>query len=370
MTNLISAIVVGDSINEWGDRITTMEVVMPRIILAEFNTHRMFSRNSASSRAIPFKRMVEMVETNPFIPIAWQKEHSGMQGTEYITDGEDITYIRSEWLMARRLAVQQATQLTKIGVTKQLANRLLEPFMYHKVLVTSTEWENFFELRSPQYKTAYKDEFTRSKKELYKLDTYRGLNSVPIKRIQEVGETLAWLEVNKGAAEIHMMDLAEKMWDALNESKPKQLKSGEWHIPYESHIDEELLMDVILHTVSIEERKKDDLVSTKNNYRIKIATGMAARVSYTTVGDEKEVSYETLINIYEKMAKARPFHASPFEHCSQAMSKIERETFVRGILESHQIGNHTQFFVDEEGEGWCRNFKGFIQLRAILENEI
>ena len=72
--NLISAEILADSLNQFVERITTMKLIFPRIILAEFNTHRMFNRNSASSRAIPLHKMIKAVEENPFIPIAWQKE--------------------------------------------------------------------------------------------------------------------------------------------------------------------------------------------------------------------------------------------------------------------------------------------------------
>lgn len=156
--NLISAEIVADSLNQFGERITTMKLIFPRIILAEFNTHRMFNRNSTSSRAIPFHKMVKAVQENPFIPIAWQKHNSGMQGNEYHT-GEgnvgDINYkARAErnWLRARDFAVEQAKYLYEDSlVTEQLSNRLLEPFMYHTVLVTATEFDNFFELRMPCY---------------------------------------------------------------------------------------------------------------------------------------------------------------------------------------------------------------------------
>ena len=90
---MISAKIIADSKCPRGHRLTTFIVTFPRIVLAEFNTHRMFSRNSASSRAIPFKRMVKMLEENPFIPIAWQKDHKGMQGVEYLDEltGEDLS---------------------------------------------------------------------------------------------------------------------------------------------------------------------------------------------------------------------------------------------------------------------------------------
>lgn len=165
---MIKATVVGDSINKQGDRITSLEVIMPRYILAEFNTHRMLSKNSASSRAIPYKKMVQLVQENPFIPIAWQKDHPGMQGTEYFTDNMDeipfkttngtqlyandpLEFLNRAWLKARDNAIETAFQMNSVGATKQMVNRQLEAFMYHKVLVTGTEWENFFNLRLPSY---------------------------------------------------------------------------------------------------------------------------------------------------------------------------------------------------------------------------
>src|SRR6056297_1374969 len=90
--------IIADSINPQGDRITSFLVTYPRIIHAEFLRHRMLSRNSASSRAIPFKKMIKQVEEDPFIPIAWQKHHTGMQGSEYI---EDDYYPNKHWLIAR-----------------------------------------------------------------------------------------------------------------------------------------------------------------------------------------------------------------------------------------------------------------------------
>ena len=146
----IEAKIIADSLSPQGHRITSYLLTYPRFIHSELMTHRMFSRNSASSRAIPFERMVKMVEEDPFIPIAWQKHHSGMQGSEYLTDRkhENAVY---EWLKSRDLAVKQAKMMNNDGVTKQLCNRLLEPFMWHTVLVTATEWDNFFELRNPIY---------------------------------------------------------------------------------------------------------------------------------------------------------------------------------------------------------------------------
>jgi len=156
MSTQISAKIVADSINQQGDRITSMLVTFPRIVLSEFNTHRMFSRNTSSSRAIPFEKLLKTVQEDPFIPIAWQKNHSGMQGTEYFESGMEIKSFEVSWLRQRDNAVQEALFLSKDlngskGVTKQIVNRLIEQWMWTTVLVTSTEWENFFYLRCPQY---------------------------------------------------------------------------------------------------------------------------------------------------------------------------------------------------------------------------
>jgi len=132
----IDATIIADSVNRHGQRVTTFIVTFPRIILAEVNTHRMFSRNSASSRAVPFKKMVQRCKDHPFIPIAYQKDHKGMQGTEYFSTQES-KMLDQAWLMARNEAVDAAERMNDYGATKQLCNRLLEPFMYHTAIITA-----------------------------------------------------------------------------------------------------------------------------------------------------------------------------------------------------------------------------------------
>lgn len=363
----ISAKVIADSKNEYGQRITTLEVVMPRYILAEFNTHRMFSRNSASSRAIPFKKMVKTVEETPFIPYAWQEDHKGMQGNQYLDD-KPASYLNSNfydgykgkeildgmWAESNTVErpegtalyhmVEIATELNKMGVTKQLANRLLEPFMYHKVLVTSTEWENFFQLRCPQYKVEASGEVFRSKKDY--LNSYlRGYGTS--KADKEVlyspliEDTLGWLKINKGQADIHMMFTAEAIWDAINESTPKELRAGDWHIPYVDNI-----MDSEVYGKEY----------SGNNLKVKIATARCARVSYTVVGEEdKPIDYAKDIQLHDTLAKSG--HWSPFEHCAKAMSNEDMDNYMRMEAGRSYVG-------------WCRNFKGFIQYRSLIDNEI
>jgi hypothetical protein len=369
MNQQISATIVADSIGPKGDRITTFLLVFPRFILAELNTHRMFSRNSASSRAIPFKKMIKAIQDDPFIPIAWQKDHSGMQGNEYFTDGYAIENLRRAWKEARDVQIELATAINVgahtlgVPVTKQVSNRLLEAFMWHTALVTSTEFENFFSLRCPQYYFEPSNTYYRSKKDWIK-EFNQIENGI---QITPENNNVDWYKLNKGQAEIHMMALAEAMWDAYNAGKPQELKAGEWHIPYQEKIDEIQIMNMYDDTngdpEKFSEGANQSLLDIVHDTKIAISTAMCARTSYTTVGDEKEVSYERLIQIHDGMYNQNPFHASPFEHIAQAMNNEEYFDYNKGRRTSK-----TDLF-PQTAIGWCDNFRGFISYRHIVERE-
>ena len=354
----IQAITVADSISPQGHRLWSGLLTFPKYLLAEAKTHRIvsqdsneieimldvslnaakeLSRNSASSRAIPTNRLLKMVEENPFIPIAWQKEHKGMQGYEYWTDeefGEETKMkvadaLTNLWLKNRDEAYINASLIMKLGGTKQMANRLLEPFLWTTVLVSGTEWENFFELRAPVYEF---DIPRIDKKEVFK-SRIQAKEKYPV--LRNFTE-LDWLKANKGQAEIHMMALAEAIWDAQNESKPRQLEAGEWHIPFEDKINPQIVSRYLNHPC---------------NPIIRISTAMAARTSYTVVGDEKQVSYETLLGIHDKLVSNVPRHSSPMEHCAQIPSTKEYNEAIKG-----------------KEKGWFYNLRGFKSYRFILEN--
>ncbi len=139
--------IILDSVNPvCGTRLTTMEVTFPRMVLAEFNTHRVFSRNSASSRAIPVKKMLDRVKNEPAVPKFWGKNVAGMQAPEELT-GVELMQSQQLWLRARDQAVIVAEQMMAVGLHKQIANRILEPFVTTTVIVSATQWENFFKLR-------------------------------------------------------------------------------------------------------------------------------------------------------------------------------------------------------------------------------
>ena len=363
---MIKAEVIAASKNIFGHKIATMVVTFPRFILAELNTHRMLSKNSASSRAIPFKKMVEAVEKNPFIPIAWQKDHTGMQGTDYFTTesydlkGQEILYTEAnkrEWLRARDMAVEIATDMNQSGgLTKQLCNRLLEPFMWHTVILTATEWENFFALRCPQYEVNGK--IYRSKVDIWKAGLSAkeiGIGGVEEKVgnfTQWTSTALDWLKFNKGQAEIHMMALAEAIWDAYNEADFKLLQPGEWHIPFGDQIDYERLGEATADYYQIHHPKE---IVDITKWLLKIATARCAGISYTIAGEDgKPVSYEKLIARHDKLAVDG--HWSPFEHCAQAMS-------------AEDLDDRLLITPEETKVGICGNFQGFIQYRKMFNNE-
>ena len=353
----IEAKIIADSISPQGNRIISYLLTYPRFIHSELMTHRMFSRNSASSRAIPFEKMVKMVEEDPFIPIAWQKHHLGMQGTEYWIDDDTVTvdegdeyerytkiysatkHFITEWLEARDLAIAQSYELNRLGVTKQLCNRLLEPFMWHTVLVTATSYENFFELRCPQYQLPL--EIVKSKKEAIKL----------YPNIYSNFTELDWLKINQSQAEIHIQALAESMWDVYNESTPKELKAGEWHIPFGDNILNLLPEHIWKHAVNDDGKIIDTPLI---NAHVKISTARCARLSYMTF--DGEIDYEKDIELHDKLLQSG--HYSPFEHCARAMSDEEYDYLYKSV------GPNPEHFET----GWCNNFRGFIQYRYLIEN--
>ena len=143
---MIEAKVILDSVSPVGKRITTLQLKYPRWVHGEFLTHRVFSRNSMSSRAVPVAKMIEQVRNDPAMPVHWGKNQPGMQAAEELT-GDDLGSAKYEWRNAARNAAETAEKLATIGAHKQIVNRILEPFQWMHTVVTATEWDNFFALR-------------------------------------------------------------------------------------------------------------------------------------------------------------------------------------------------------------------------------
>ena len=358
---MYNAKIIADSISPFSKRLTTFIVTYPRIVHAEMCRHRMHSRNTASSRAIPFSKMVKEVEENPFIPIAWQKSHKGMQGSEYFDDYDPLII---HWEIARDKAIETAKTLNKQGVTKQLCNRLLEPFVWVTEIITGTEWANFFELRCPQYVVNWyssqknKTEIFRSRKEV--------INHVEENNLKNGWENCRnwddnqWLQINNSQAEIHIQKIAEMMWDAKNESTPKQLQAGEWHIPFGDQLGEEFDMFVsdCITEGGIDEREI-------RSRQIKIATARCARISYVNFEGKKD--YEADLKLHDKLAEMK--HWSPFEHCARGMTEYEFNSHHRGIFVPYGDDNKEEvgMALDSNSFGWCGNLQGWINYRNLIE---
>lgn len=253
----VSATVIADSISEAGARLSTMELHFPRYLLAELNTHRDFSRNSASSRARSVEKTIAEVEADPYIPHTFYGEIRGMSGGAPL--GEQVNEdAQLYWQGAASQAVEYARDLVRLGVHKSQVNRLLEPFMWHTAVVTATQWENFFSQR------------------------------------------LALLDDGRPAADPVFYRLACRMKEALNQSVPRQVPVGGWHTPYVTALDTAKVSDEVDTEVGIWDVLK------------KLSVARCAGVSYLNQDVQREHAKD--LELYERLINAKPPHWSPFEH--------------------------------------------------------
>ena len=254
---LITATVIADSISPDNKRMTTMEIEYPRFILAELNTHRMLSKNSASSRAIPVKAMHQHIRENTASPVAWGKNQAGMQAKE-VLDVEDSVEAFMLWEQARDNALEVSDALAELNLHKQIVNRVTEPWMIMKTVISGTEWKNFFWLR------AHAD------------------------------------------AQPEIQVLAQKMRDAYVKSIPNKLQPGEWHLPY----------------IKTDRNRNGRLLYLDQNNepmtlvdaRV-VSASCCAQVSYRKNDD----SLEKANKIFDQLIKSVPAHASPIEHQATPM---------------------------------------------------
>lgn len=248
-----TAKVILDSISPQRYRLITVEARIHRFVLAELNTHRVFSRNSASSRAIPVKKMMDSVANDPAMPMWWGKTQKGMAASEEVSP-EVVTRCREMWICARDSALRSAKILLEDGLHKQIVNRLLEPFAWHTVIISSTCWANFFRQRCHP------------------------------------------------AAMPEMRAAAEAIRDAISASSPTLLRTGEWHMPYfgsQYGDDVDALKDPAHGRDFLEHAKK-------------LSVARCARVSYLTHDGVRDTREDH--DMYTRLATADVPHASPFEH--------------------------------------------------------
>lgn len=282
---MIKSEIIADSLSPNGKRLTTFLLEFPRFILAELNTHRSLSKNAASSRAIPFEKFVQQIKDNPAMPEFWGKNQSGMQAKEELSNDEIYQFspyldggvdkwsgmgkkdaAKAIWIDARDSAIKWAEKLNELGCHKQIVNRILEPWFHIRVILSGTEFENFFALR------AHPD------------------------------------------AQPEFRVLAEKMLENYNNSTPKTLAEGEWHIPFGDSFNNEKLHDIYNECGSPDNDYDDDILEIKK----KIAVARCARVSYFNF--EGKDDYEADIKLCDRLFGSVPRHLSPTEHVAQCMN--------------------------------------------------
>jgi Thymidylate synthase complementing protein len=147
------------------------------------------SRNASSSRAVPVKTVLAQVWDDPAGPLHWGANQAGMQAHAELTPKRQAA-AKFIWKWAGRAMCLAAWASMKLGLHKQVANRLLEPWQFISVVVTATEWENFFALR------------------------------------------------DHPDAQPEIRDLAQAMRTAMQASTPVALKWGGWHLPYGGGVEE------------------------------------------------------------------------------------------------------------------------------------
>lgn len=297
--------IIADSINSSGNRLTTFILEYPRFIHAEVMTHRVFSKNAASSRAIPIEKMIEQIKQNPAMPVWWGKNQSGMSAREELNDTEkrlqsfddksilltDKEMAKYLWLKSRDKAIQCVNDLMKLGVHKQIANRILEPWFNIRIILSGTEFENFFALR------VHPD------------------------------------------AQPELQSLATMMLEAYNNSTPKTLLDGEWHIPFGDKIDNEKISQLLVKPAMISVEDGERWNKQYLEIKKKIAIARCARVSYFDF--EGKDDYANDVKLCNRLFGNTPKHLSPTEHVASAMG--------------------TPY--------WCGNFRGFKQYRKYFDDE-
>lgn len=255
----ITAKVVCDSVSEQGVRLTTFEIEYPRFIHGEMMTHRSLSKNSSSSRAIPIQKMLDQIENNMAVPIYWGENKSGMQAVAEVSK-QSIRSAIDQWGFAYADIKHVVGRMIELGLHKQVPNRLTEPFQMMKVVITGTDWENFFNLR------IHPD------------------------------------------AQPEICMLAYKMYKAIEESEPYELKAGEWHLPYVNvgwnGKGELCYADQCFDCIDLEQA-------------IKLSAASCASVSYRNEG----MTLEKADKIFDMLIKADVVHSSPFEHLATPIKK-------------------------------------------------
>ena len=316
----ITAKVVCDSISEQGHRITTFELEYNRYIHGELLTNRMFSRNCSSSRAIPIKKMIEYTQNNMAMPLYYGSAKSGMQAGEEL---ESTWLPKLLWKSGFFMCKNIVKAMDKLKLHKQIPNRLLESWQMIKVVVTATDFDNFFNLRI------------------------------------------------EGAAQPEIAMLAHKMYQAREDSKPKLLKEGQYHLPYVETYE--------LEDVERNQSNNDQYYFSQDDASKELTLGEAIRMSAASCAAQsyrtESMTLKKANKIFDMLIKDKTLHASPFENIATPIVYNEdKDTCdytnpylfdrVKNVLGTMEGVTH----IDKNGDLHSGNFKGWIQYRHLLDN--
>lgn len=318
----IEAKIIANSISESGQRLITFELEYPRFIHAELMTHRVFSRNAASSRAIPVKTSIELIRSNPAMPSHWGKNQPGMSAkeendetfTRQIFSGFDmngnvineVEVLSREqvWVEASKIMLDYAAWFDEKKYHKQIVNRLLEPFTHIKVVVTASTFENWFWLR------------------------------------------------DHPDAQPEIKILAATMLKRFKDSEAKLLKVGAWHVPY--YYDGVWEPETINGTDLFDVNSLVDKHGCTLSDALAISSSCCAQVSYRKLDD----SLDKAKNIFKRLVESMPPHFSPFEHQATPMAS-DVDFNVSGVTH-----------LDKYGFYWSGNFRNWIQHRQLIMEEL
>ena len=310
----ITARVIADSSSLVdGKRITTFELEYPRFIHSEMLTHRYFSRNAASSRAIPVQKVIDMVRESPAMPIHWGQNQPGMKAKEELGYDQKriVEYL---WKKAANFVACTASAMNKHGLHKQATNRILEAFQMIKVVVTATEFDNFFWLR------------------------------------------------NHEDAQPEIKELASVMLEAMRQSTPEVLRPGEWHTPYVWSVKTGAGRAYGIGS-------GDDVEYLTLEEALKVSSSCCAQVSYRVLNTDLGKAIE----IYDKLVTSEPVHASPFEHQATPVkptSIVATENPVINARVSPASWEQGITHVDRNGLFWSGNLQGWSQHRQLIPNNV
>lgn len=328
----ITVKVVADSISEEGIRVTTVEVEAPRIILAETNTHNTISKNCSSTRAITLEKAIQQVKSNGFVPLYWGKKQRGMAARSELSN---VYAASAEWVWGKTKEhmITAVEALDSLEVHKQIAGRLLEPFQMVKQVLTSTDWDNFFNLR------LHPD------------------------------------------AQPEIIMLAYKIYRALDESTPQLLRAGEWHLPYvEIHTVLECpeetyyyLFDTDVSGTETDGYKYEQRLTLEA--ALKYSAARCASISYRT----EKMTIEKSKEIFGDLLEADVLHSSPAEHqATPIVGCWDRTGDTFDVFINKEKSHNVPRFRDtwqkgvthmnRQGQLCSAGFRGWIQHRHTLDN--